>query len=216
MIMDYVDSELNLIPIDEEAKNKIKFVLNVFAQQGHSGFSSSMMIGSFQKYVNTPIKEIEDKLFYSLEFKENDERDMQLMFVTHLKQLIAAFEPLKGKYFGFYMDIVVKLMKLDPITPITFEDDQWNDVSEYYYSADTGKRYFQHKRATDVFKDFNGTIFHSGHYVFSERTDGGDSWFTCRHSSMDINTTTYTPFKVYLNLPFIEKVYKYLMEDSCN
>lgn len=48
--------------------------------------------------------------------------------------------------------IFEKLVRFEPLTPLTGEDDEWVDVSEYGY----GSPCWQNKRCPHVFKDANG------------------------------------------------------------
>ena len=83
-----------------------------------------------------------------------------------------------------------RLAMFKPASPLTGEDDEWNDVGDG----------FQNKRYSAVFKDYNGTAYNIDGKVFSN--DNGETWFSSKDSRVDI-TFPYTvpnkPEYVYLN-----------------
>ena len=106
-------------PYNDWAANAILELLEVFDNQGHSGFTAPYVIGTFEK--------------------------------------LAMFKPL---------------------TPLTGEDDEWNELRPGY---------FQNKRYSAVFKDETGAYNVEGK-IFSD--DGGETWFTSGNS------------RVYIDFPY--------------
>jgi len=62
-----------------------------------------------------------------------------------------------------------------PLTPLTGEDDEWNEVSDGLY---------QNKRYSAIFKDKDGAYNIDGK-IFSD--DGGETWFTNKDSRIPIS-----------------------------
>ena len=62
-----------------------------------------------------------------------------------------------------------------PLTPLTGEDDEWNEVSDGLY---------QNKRYSAVFKNADGAYNVDGK-IFSD--DGGETWFTNKDSRIPIS-----------------------------
>lgn len=68
---------------------------------------------------------------------------------------------------------IKRLLNWKPIQPLTGEDDEWDDVSEF--SKDNSQ---QNKRCSAVFRknNDNSTAYYIDGKVFSD--DGGESWYT--------------------------------------
>lgn len=80
---------------------------------------------------------------------------------------------------GMVTSIVEKLMRFQPLTPLTGEDDEWNEV---------GEGEFQNKRCANVFKK-NGQAYDIDGRVFED--PDGSRW-TSRDSWVDV-TFPYVP-----------------------
>jgi len=88
-----------------------------------------------------------------------------------------------------------RLAMFKPLTPLTGEDDEWNEV---------GTGVFQNKRYSAVFKDETGAYNAEGR-IFSD--DGGKTWFTKRDSRVYIDfpyTVPDHPEEVMLERPLKE------------
>lgn len=83
-----------------------------------------------------------------------------------------------------------KLAMFKPLSPLTGEDDEWTDVGHC----------LQNKRYFTVFKDKDGTAYNIEGKVFTD--DGGETWYTCKDSSVNV-TFPYVvpdkPVRVYRN-----------------
>ena len=109
-------------PYNDAVANAILELLELFDNQGHSGFSAPYVIGKFER-----------------------------------------------------------LAMYKPITPLTGEDDEWNEIEPGW---------FQNKRYSAVFKDSkDGKAYNSEGKIFSD--DEGKTWFTNRDS------------RVYIDFPYI-------------
>lgn len=113
--------------------------------------------------------------------KFNDE--MQEMICNHVLKLLEVFadEGHTGTTAPYTLKVFDTLAGFKPITPLTGEDWEWNDVSEY--SGRDGGPVFQNNRCSSIFKDNDGAYNIDGK-VFWE-------WF----SSPDIDDGK--PFKSY-------------------
>ena len=83
-----------------------------------------------------------------------------------------------------------RLAMFKPLSPLTGEDDEWND---------TGDGHLQNKRYSAVFKDKNGTAYNIEGKIF---TDDGEVWYTCRDSRVNVTFPYAVPDKpecVYRN-----------------
>lgn len=94
-------------------------------------------------------------------------------------------------------NLVTKLMKFEPLTPITGEDDEWMEV---------GPNMFQNKRCSHVFKDADGKAYDSEGIIFYDilknEDDGSEfkSYYTSSNSRVFIEFP-YTPTKIYVERP---------------
>ena len=96
---------------------------------------------------------------------------------------------------GFSASYVIKtfsrLAMLKPLTPLTGEDDEWNDI------GDGGS--LQNKRYSAVFKNKDGTAYNIEGKVF---TDDGEVWYRCKDSRVNVTFPYVVPDKpeyVYRN-----------------
>lgn len=108
-------------------------------------------------------------------------REMLLVFSTHGHSGFSA---------GYATDLLQKLMRFEPITPLTGEPNEWMELFE-------GS--LQNMRASHVFKDpdrFDGQAYDINAVVFREPNG---ACFTGRGSAQPI-TFPYTPRTVYVDV----------------
>ena len=90
----------------------------------------------------------------------------------------------------FVINVFSRLAMFKPLSPLTGEDDEWNDLGDGTY---------QNKRYSAVFKDKDGNAYNIEGKIF---TDDGDIWYTCGGSRVNV-TFPYVvpdkPEKVYMN-----------------
>lgn len=96
---------------------------------------------------------------------------------------------------SYAIGILEKLLRFEPITPLTGEDDEWVALG---YSDDV---YYQNKRSSRIFKGTDGRAYDIEGIIFYEEyiDDDGDlrkSHFTSGDSRVYI-TFPYTPVTVY-------------------
>ncbi|MEX3710872.1 hypothetical protein ABFV99_00555 [Cytobacillus horneckiae] len=87
-----------------------------------------------------------------------------------------------GYSIGYVRDILYRLLSYKPLTPLTGEEDEWEDVTE----LNDGVNMQQNKRCSTVFRhnNDNSTAYYIEARVFSD--DGGESWFTNGNSHSEI------------------------------
>lgn len=136
-LVDYAKDELKRIgmidsgePYNDSVTKAILDLIELFASQGHSGFTAPYTINAFSR--------------------------------------LAMFKPL---------------------SPLTGEDDEWNEV---------GTGVFQNKRCFSVFKDKDGTAYNLEGKIF---TDDGEVWYRNKDSRVNVTFPYVVPDKP-------ERVYK--------
>ena len=109
---------------------------------------------------------------------------MQDRIEKDILELIETFE--KQGHSGFsgnyVLSIFERLVRFLPITPLTGDDDEWNECG--------GVNYWQNKRCGRVFKDSDGP-YDSCVRVFSD--DGGETFYQSRESRERIEFPYYPP-----------------------
>ena len=113
---------------------------------------------------------------------EHDEDGMQDMMDNNIIEILERFEEQGHSGFsaGYLIACLERLIRFLPLTPLTGEEDEWNEIGEGEY---------QNKRCSSVFKD-NGKAYDIKGKIFSD--NGGRTWYTCRKSRVDV-TFPYTP-----------------------
>lgn len=86
------------------------------------------------------------------------------------------------------INLFKKVAAFEPLTPLTGEPDEWNEIGEGRY---------QNRRCSHVFKDADGVAYDSNGRVFRE-PDGG--CYTNRDSRVLV-TFPYTPTIEYVDVP---------------
>lgn len=131
--------------------------------------------------------------------KFNDE--MQEAICKHVMDLLIVFsqEGHSGFSAPYAINLFSALAKFEPIVPLTGEDWEWSDVSEYG-GRDDGPLY-QNKRCSHVFKDSTGAYDIDGivwydWYTDTETGERHKSHFTNRESRVPV-TFPYTPKTEY-------------------
>lgn len=129
---------------------------------------------------------------------DNYKDDMQKMICEHVLRLLHVFadEGHSGSSAPYAINMFEKLAKFEPLVPLTGEDWEWNDVSEY----SPGKVYFQNKRCSHVFKDETGAYDIQGKVFYDWIDDDGDrfkSYYTSSDSRVYV-TFPYTPHTEYV------------------
>lgn len=102
-----------------------------------------------------------------------------------------------GTSAGLVAGLFARLAKYDVITPITGEDDEWNDIS-----GEMGQILHQNKRCSSLFKRADNKVSYSDAIIFR----GEDSWDTFTGKVEDISSSQFikgfpfTPKTFYLDV----------------
>jgi len=88
----------------------------------------------------------------------------------------------------YAIDILSKVLRFKPLSPLTGEDDEWINVRDY-----GDEPHYQNKRLSSVFKDPNGDVYNIDGKVFWEwcmpYEEGGEpskSYYTSRDSRVPV------------------------------
>ena len=125
-------------------------------------------------------------------FKEGDD-PYNDMVANAILELLEVFD--NQSHSGFTAPYVAgmfhRLAMYKPASPLTGEDDEWNDV---------GDGLLQNKRYSAVFKEKDGTAYNSEGKVF---TDDGEVWYSSKDSRVNVTFPYSVPDKpeyVYRNI----------------
>lgn len=128
----------------------------------------------------------------------DDDGDMNGMMRKHILHMVKEFaeEGHSGFSASYAIQVLEKLLKFEPITPLTGEDWEWSDVSEI-----SGDTLYQNARCGRVFKNKDGAYDIDGKVFWSWMTDEqtGEkfkSYYTNRESRVPV-TFPYVPTTIY-------------------
>ena len=128
----------------------------------------------------------------------SDDGDMNGAMRKHILHMIKEFagEGHSGFSASYAIQVLEKLLRFEPITPLTGEDWEWNNVSEM-----SGETLYQNARCGRVFKDkdgaydIDGKVFYEW-YTDEETGEKRKSHYTGLESRVPV-TFPYTPTTVY-------------------
>ena len=139
-----------------------------------------------------------------LDENDNFKDEMQKDICNHVLKLLDVFsdEGHSGTTAPYTVRLFEKLAMYKPLVPLTGEDWEWIDCSEY--TAD-GSGHYQNKRCSNVFKDKDGVYDIDGKvfwewckpYEGCEPFEPYKSYYTCRESRVPV-TFPYTPKTEYV------------------
>lgn len=122
--------------------------------------------------------------------KDEESLSMQQTIDKNILELIDVFSNQHHSGFtaSYVIEILQRLLHYKPLTPLTGEDDEWEDVTSYGYDTPT----FQNKRCSAVFKDDKGAYWVEGK-IFS--SDLGHTWYTNSDSCVPVTFPFNVPDK---------------------
>ena len=122
--------------------------------------------------------------------EDKESLSMQQTIDKNILELINVFSNQHHSGFTatYVIDILQRLLHYKPLTPLTGEDDEWEDVTSYGYDTPT----FQNKRCSAVFKDDRGAYWVEGK-IFS--SDLGHTWYTNSDSCVPVTFPFNVPDK---------------------
>jgi hypothetical protein len=138
-----------------------------------------------------------------------EEDEYNAMMRKHILHMIKEFsdEGHSGFSAPYAIQILTKLMSFKPLTPLTGEDDEWTNVSDY----GDGTPHYQNKRLSSVFKDGkDGEAYNIDGKVFWEwyKDEDGNpfkSYYTSRDSRVPVTFPYTVPDK---------PIYEYRQSDA--
>jgi hypothetical protein len=123
--------------------------------------------------------------------------EMNDAMCEHILKMVDVFaeEGNSGFSANYAINILQKLLRCEPLSPLTGEDDEWDDISDHF----EGREVYQNKRLSRVFKDGkDGQAYDNQGKVFVE-PDG------CCYTSRDS--------RVYIDFPYTPKT-KYIQVEK--
>ena len=128
------------------------------------------------------VKFAENELNLLLTTCEDEESTkMQKVINENILKVVKTFSEAGHTGFtaGYALNIIDRLLRYQPISPLTGNEDEWNDVTD----LSGGKTLYQNKRCPFVFKE-GDRAYNSEGKIFSD--DNGHTWYTCKDSKVDI------------------------------
>lgn len=132
----------------------------------------------------------------------NDDDDMNGMMRRHILHMIHEFaeEGHSGYSASYAIQLLEKLLRFEPVSPLTGEDWEWVEISKDVSGSNNGTLY-QNARCGRVFKDDDGAYDIEGKVFWSWMTDEETgkkfkSHYTGRDSRVPV-TFPYTPTTIY-------------------
>lgn len=112
-----------------------------------------------------------------------DEDGMQDMISKNILSIVEMFSEQGHSGFsaGYALSVLDRLLRFKPLTPLTGEDDEWNEISH-------GTQ--QNKRCSSVFRNADGTAHDIDGIIVSD--NGGITWFSSGRFRKEV-TFPYTP-----------------------
>jgi hypothetical protein len=134
---------------------------------------------------------------------EDDEMNGEMR--KHILHMIDEFskEGHSGFSASYAVSILAKLLKYEPLTPLTGEDSEWMEIAKEMTDPNQGTLY-QNKRASHVFKDdsgaydINGKVFVE-HWRDKETDEMCSSSYTSMESRVPV-TFPYVPTVQYIDV----------------
>ena len=122
--------------------------------------------------------------------KEDDLEISNRAMREHILKMVEVFsdEGHSGFSANYAVAILQKLLKFEPLSPLTGEDSEWNLISEK-------ENLYQNKRCSHVFRE-NGKAYDIHGKVFVQENG---SAYTSRDSRVDV-TFPYTPKTEYVKV----------------
>ena len=144
---------------------------------------------NLRTFAETELKRLED-----LCQDDNEALELQKHITSDVMQIVDTFSNQQHSGFSadYLLNIMERVLRYKPLTPLTGNDDEWEDCSQY------GMEDMQNKRCPSVFKRPDGTAYWVEGKIFSD--NGGKTWYTSKDSRVDIEF----PFSVPL---YSENVY---------
>ena len=157
---------------------------------GNSDCTNKKIKSNLEKFAENELNIILNKC------EDTEAIEMQKIMNNDILQIIKVFSEQGHSGFsaGYAINLLEKLLRFEPVTPLTGNEDEWTKLD---YGEDT---MYQNKRCSRVFKNAEGRAYDIEGKAFSK--DNGKSWYTCRDS------------RVYVEFPYVPKTEKIILENK--
>lgn len=189
----YAEHEFELNPDYKEVGPILLKLLEIVGDEGHSGGSIGWFSGAYRQWAKDP-----------KELPLGDNPDDLFNFARMINPLWNVVKELEVEKRDRILGALYKLMKFEPLSPLTGEDDEWNEVGGF--SGPGGKTTYQNRRHCSIFKDGkDGQAYNSSGLVRGTPSDSFRSfiYFSSRWSRTPVDF----PFSVEDN-PVIREEYE--------
>lgn len=137
-----------------------------------------------EEFIKNELKILEDAC------KDKKSLEIQKAVTKGILDIYHAFknQQFSGLSASYVLDLIDKLLRYIPVTPLTGEDSEWCELG---YTDDV---YYQNKRCPQIFKTKSGKAYNTEGKIFSD--DGGHTWYTNNDSRIYIDfpyTVPLTP-----------------------
>lgn len=135
---------------------------------------------------------------------EDSKDEMNQMMRKHILHMVEEFaaEGHSGFSASYAINCLNKILRYEPLSPLTGDDSEWTDVAEQ-----SGRTLWQNKRCSRVFKDEDGAYDIDGKVFVETRFDeNGEPYktsFTSKESRVPV-TFPYTPTTEYVDVGISE------------
>lgn len=146
---------------------------------------------------NNLVLHAENELKILLEKCEDEEgREIQKVINNDILEVVKIFSEQGHSGFSaaYAINIISQLLKYEPVTALTGEENEWNKV-DYGPNIE-----YQNKRCSRVFKDSKGQAYDVEGKVFSD--NGGKSWYQSKDS------------RVYIQFPYVPHIEKIILDNK--
>ena len=135
---------------------------------------------------------------YPIEDSDED-FDMNAEICMCIMEILEVFakQGHSGSSASYAISILEKVLRFEPVTPLTGNDDEWNEI------GDQNGTLYQNNRCSHVFKDDNGAYDIDGKVFWEWHIDDDGrrykSHYTCRESRVPVEFP-YTPKTEYVHV----------------
>lgn len=212
-LLDHAALELRMAGYDADgtfARN-VMAIMQVFADQGHSGMSASFARGHFVSLVSRPVADIPQEIATYIATQrsaapvsdDDVPSDANDPVDQYANSIVDSVEDLVKVFLAQQHDdasaaetirVFALLAKFLPLGPLTGQDDEWCDISSEM--GKPGGTSWQNRRCSSVFRD-GDVVYNSTGRIFRE-PDG--SCYQNYDSRVPV-TFPYTPAVEYVDVP---------------
>lgn len=127
------------------------------------------------EYAKNELKKLEETC------EDAESLEMQKVMSDNILALLEVFSKQghSGTTAHYVTTLFTRLVKSKPLTQLTGEPDEWNDISSI-----SGNPRWQNRRCPAIFKYADGSCWHTEGKIFSD--NGGKTYYLSKDSSIEI------------------------------